>query len=130
MIDYRKMLISYIELVGNAEGTDFLPDGPTADIGDFTQEEAVEMAKLRDTGRNYRYRYYDDNGLPITHEARKGMEQAEAKVWQARELRSSIAKLEAELPTAIAVGSVDAVKRIHSAIDRCKTDLAKCEAAN
>lgn len=39
MIDYRKVLIAYIDHVGHCEGTDFLP----ATLDDLTTEENIAL---------------------------------------------------------------------------------------
>jgi hypothetical protein len=69
--DYRKMLIAYIRLVGDREGVDFMDTdaGPTEEFDGFTEEEEIEMAKIRDLGRLPAYRYYDENGTPIKGKA-------------------------------------------------------------
>jgi hypothetical protein len=58
MIDYRKILIAYVDHVGECEGVDFLEDGPAAHQPGLTEEEAVELAKIRDIGRIPGCRFY------------------------------------------------------------------------
>ncbi len=66
MIDYRKMLLLYVAHVGDYEGTDFLGNGKFADIDGLTDEESVELAKIRDLSRTPDMsRYYDENGVVI-----------------------------------------------------------------
>lgn len=63
-IDYRKMLLAYIDWVGKCEGVDFLNDGPLAYLDGLSDEEAVELAKMRDIGRMAERRFYDESGEP------------------------------------------------------------------
>lgn len=65
MIDYRKILIAYMDMWGRAEGVDGLGDGPKEDaLPGLTEEEQIELAKIRDAGRS-RHRYYGPDGLPL-----------------------------------------------------------------
>jgi hypothetical protein len=66
MIDYRKILIAYVEHVSECEGVDFIDDGPAAYLDGLTEEEAVELAKIRDIGRRAECRSYeaDDESTP------------------------------------------------------------------
>lgn len=64
MIDYRKILIAYMEMWGDAEGIDGLGYGPKADLPGLSDEEAIELAKIRDLGR-FRHRYYGPDGRPL-----------------------------------------------------------------
>lgn len=66
LIDYRKMLLAYISNVLEAEGVDFLGSGPTAKLDGLSDEEAVELAKLRDVHRHPDSTYYDEKGEPRT----------------------------------------------------------------
>lgn len=45
-MDYRELLIKYIDHVGNEEGITFIPR--TADHCGFTDEEVEELKKLED----------------------------------------------------------------------------------
>jgi len=62
MIDYRKILISYISMVGECEGIDFLGYGPSDKLEGMTEEEGIELAKIRDLGRGGYKAYYDSDG--------------------------------------------------------------------
>lgn len=58
MIDYEKLLIKYIDHVGEMEGVDFIPkNGVQVRTSDFTEEEIVALWKA--TGwDNENGRYY------------------------------------------------------------------------
>lgn len=47
-MDYRKILIAYIDHVGRCEGVDFLGSGPSEVLPGLTEEEGIALAKARD----------------------------------------------------------------------------------
>jgi len=62
MIDHKKILISYIDYISECEGTDFLGYGPSDQLKNMTEEEGIELAKIRDLGRGGYKAYYDPDG--------------------------------------------------------------------
>lgn len=70
-VDYRKILIAYINHVGSVEGVDFLGDDQSTFVAGLSDEENVELAKARDAtspeegGRHAVSRYYDIHGEPL-----------------------------------------------------------------
>lgn len=69
-IDYRKILIAYINHVGQMEGVDMLGEDASENLSALDEEENIALAKARDAtppelGGRDRYRYYDTNGEPL-----------------------------------------------------------------
>ena len=127
--DYRKMLLAYLELVGQCEGVDFLGGGPACKIDDeFTDDEAIELAKLRDLGRNWQSRYYNDAGEPMTAEDRKALQDAEKRHWQIVNLRDTERRLKRDLIVAQEANADSHVERCRAALARVSADLAEIEA--
>lgn len=51
-VDHKRLLLWYIDHVGNCEGTDFLSYIEEDDYEGLSLEERTELARLRDIARN------------------------------------------------------------------------------